>query len=346
MKTNLKIFTAAVVTLGTCGLSTSFAQDQPVQQQERRGIGILPGVAPDAEQLPVSATQANNIRGTISAATEAAMTRGQLRSVAQRLTSSDEARLHEFVRQDHPQLDQLIERLQQAWQQRYNEQFSIGDRAAAYPAQIVQIRLGVTEEALAGRRGGDRDELQRLGQDLTSTPQLGDRQAPGARIEGQVGGIEGRAEVGGPAVDEERARPAAGGQAGRQSNVVTVIFPASNELPEVHVPLINEGGITDAWRIDIPLHVDGQKVHDNLVRYMNESLQRQEQWPQDVNEGYRVATHMVMLALLDAKDEGAMQPGRQDPARIEMPRQPTEPGRITEPGQQPGAQPQPGQQPR
>jgi hypothetical protein len=344
MKYPLRILAAAVIGVGTCGLSVGWAQHQPAgqpgqppthQPERDRDAGILPGRAPDAEHHQVSAGEANNIQGTISTATEAAMTRGQLRSVAQRLTTSDEARLSEFVDKDHPQLDALIDRLNQAWQARYDQSFSVGDRAAVYPAQIVRIQAGLTDQALAIRERGD----DRAGE-------------AGARIEGQIGDDTGvRAEI-----RRDDAQPAGA----RQSNLATVIFPAAGDLPEVHVPLVNEGGLlTDTWRIDIPLHVDGQTIHDNLVRSMNKALERQEEWPQDVNEGYRMATHVVMLALLDvdreampaAHRERDAQPGiGEQPDRMPQPDRPREPGmpqpaepRPGQPGQPQPGQPQPGQ---
>ena len=69
----------AVVGLILC--APTFAQEAEVDRVVER------------DEVALTERQMNNIRGTISTATEAALTEGQLRSLAQRLTSADEARL-------------------------------------------------------------------------------------------------------------------------------------------------------------------------------------------------------------------------------------------------------------
>jgi hypothetical protein len=111
------------------------------------------------------------------------------------------------------------------------------------------------------------------------------------------------------------------------------------------VPLINEGTVLDAWRIDAPLTLDGAKLYSNVQQALTRVHQQREQWPADVNQAYMLVSHHIMLALMDQMDDldaqpaghqqgigdrpGAQQPGAQQPG--------------AQPGvQQPGAQ-QPGQ---
>ena len=338
----------------------------------------------------ISEREANNIRGTLSAATEAALTKGQLRSVVQRLTTADQRRLMEPAEQDHPELDQLIERFSQDWQNRYNEEFNIGERAQVFPPEQVRMVQGVLPDPrLAGDlQGGQQSQPGQLDQQHQLS-QEAQRQQPGqdpAHVTGpdtgtarqdvnqqqtQTNGVAARGEIqvgtdratpeddAGPRLagdrdatrhaeqgrltrdtDEDEARPAPthGEETARvNQNQVTVIFPENHGLPQVAVPVINEGTVLDAWRIDAPLTLDGQKLRTNIHKALSKAHQNSDQWPQDVNEAYRYVSHHVMLAIMDRMDEMHGQQGQQG----QFQQQPEQTRQLDQPSQQQGQTQQP-----
>jgi len=85
-------------------------------------------------------------------------------------------------------------------------------------------------------------------------------------------------------------------------NVAYVTVAASHNLPELKVPLIHE--LPDMWKIDVPDSVTGQKLYDNVLKHLTMANEMKDQWPADVNDGYRAISHHVLAAVLDV-DENA-----------------------------------------
>jgi hypothetical protein len=326
MKKHMSLFAAAAIAVGGIGLSSSFAQDaqqtqqRDVQTQQRDGVRAEGQVDIDRDRqvtqdrqvhtqdqhitrddraglVGISEGEANNIRGTISTATEAALTQGELGSMAQRFTSSDEARFTDVFDREDAELDRLVQQLRDAFETRYGQDFSIDDREAVYPVAQVPIQAGLTQEAmLAGHR--DQQDMQQ------------DRQ-PGLQQDQQVGQQQRDVQADRRDGVGERLRPAGverDDRAAQDENVATVIFLQTETLPEVHVPLVNEGTVFDAWRIDVPTHVDADTIRTNLHSNFSKALEQQAQWPADINQAYRMATHLVMMSVLDIQDDEAAQP--------------------------------------
>jgi len=88
----------------------------------------------------------------------------------------------------------------------------------------------------------------------------------------------------------------AGGEANidKGRNVAVAEFPAGHGMPELRLSLIHE--MPDIWRFDIPDNVDGRTLHDSLLKHLN-MLGDGSNWPSDVNEGYRMVAHHVLMAL-------------------------------------------------
>jgi hypothetical protein len=301
MRKHISLFAATAMALGGAGLVYSQqAQQDGVRaegefrvEREQQRVEVDRADQQHADGLVgVTEREANNIRGTLSTATEAAL-EGDLRSMAQRLTTSDEARLAAVFDRDDEQFQQLGQQIRDAFEARYGQDFSIDDREAVYPPTAVSIRSGLTQEAMLAR-GEEMEQGQQMQQDQQ---QLQRDQQPG--VDQERDGMTGRIRDG---VVGDQPRPEA------DENLVTVIFPSHGELQELHVPLVNEGTITDAWRIDVPLHVDADTIRTNLQQNFNKALQAQEQWPQEINEAYRMATHIVMLSLYDVKDDAEARP--------------------------------------
>ena len=278
------------------------SQADPAAQQASPFAQIAEPFAGEAAQGPavddaIEPREANNIRGTLASATEAALTKGQLRSVVQRLTESDQARLMEFARQDDPELDGRIDQFQRDWRERYGQDFRIGDRSTVFDASMVAMTRGAHASTDAAQQPPAEQQHQEAAQ-------------PAAAVEPPTAAATGDAEAG-PVGTAGAVPPASDGLQHSQtpqpaettardaSDRVIVTLPAAHGLPAVAVPVINEGRVLDGWRIDAPDAVDGPKLRENLLTQLTVANERKDQWPADVNEAYRMVSHHVMLALLD-----------------------------------------------
>jgi hypothetical protein len=78
-------------------------------------------------------------------------------------------------------------------------------------------------------------------------------------------------------------------------NVAIVNFPASHGAQMLTVSMIHE--LPDNWKIDVPDNVDGQVLYDNLLTHLTAVGDMKDKWPDDVNEGYRMVSHHVLMAV-------------------------------------------------
>jgi len=106
-----------------------------------------------------------------------------------------------------------------------------------------------------------------------------------------------------PAADP--SHPITGGDRNLEKgrNVAYVTVAASHNLPELKVPLIHE--LPDVWKIDVPDGVDGAKLYDNLLKHLTMVNEHKDQWPNDVNDAYRMVSHHVLMGVLDVDENAA-----------------------------------------
>jgi hypothetical protein len=83
-------------------------------------------------------------------------------------------------------------------------------------------------------------------------------------------------------------------------NMATVIIPESHGMPMATLHFINEGTLTDAWRLDVPDTMDGATLQAKLNEHVSMINQQKDQWPTDVNDAYAMVGHHVALAFQDA----------------------------------------------
>jgi len=76
-----------------------------------------------------------------------------------------------------------------------------------------------------------------------------------------------------------------------------------NEIGKLQ--LIHE--FPDSWKFDVPDQVDGRKLYDNLLTQLTAFDEHKDQWPADVNDAYRAASHHVLMALMDVPMGGQQQ---------------------------------------
>ena len=76
----------------------------------------------------------------------------------------------------------------------------------------------------------------------------------------------------------------------------TLHIAESHGMPAVDVPIISEGG---RWRINVPDDVDATALKKNLTKAVSMLNEKKDQWPPDMNDGYRAVAHAMALAVLN-----------------------------------------------
>ena len=105
-----------------------------------------------------------------------------------------------------------------------------------------------------------------------------------ARTDGQTGTDSPAS----PAADTNR------NDAGR--NIATIQVAASGGAPALMVPMIHEA--PDRWKIDVPDTLTAAKLKQNVLDHLT-MADNPSQWPEDVNQGYALVAHHVLMAVMD-----------------------------------------------
>ena len=124
------------------------------------------------------------------------------------------------------------------------------------------------------------------------------------------GGTPGDLEKSGVNQPDANSNKPGGGDTNRDPGrkVATVMIPASHGLPELAIPMIHEFPMS--WKIDVPDDLDSQQLHDRLLKHLTMFDENKDQWPSDVNDAYRMATHHVMGALFEGSSNIGQEPSK------------------------------------
>ena len=228
--------------------------------------GARTGVANDAE----------GVRDVLAEVTEAALTKGGLDDLAERLVDQDRNRLGQgnALDQNFADLDGRIEQFRNDWKAKYGQDFNIENEAQAFPASTFMIRQGELGRNAAGAEV-DVDVDRNVTGGRTATVDV-DRKS----------GVDSPDSA---AADANRNDP------GR--NVASVQIQASHGMPALTVPMIHEA--PDAWRIDVPNTLTAEKLKANILAHLTAANQMKDQWPADVNQAQAMVTQHVLMALMD-----------------------------------------------
>jgi hypothetical protein len=285
MQKHLRYFAAGALALGMATWSArTWAEDKPANtdqtstdkpKEETKGItGKLGGLG--AEFSTVS-----NIRDTLANATEAALTKGGFDDLVERLASPDRDRIskQKYNELEFKDLDGRIAQIDKDWKAKYNQSFKIKDQGAVFNETFAKIETGEVGDGNAR---------------LASAQEKNSEGTPGAA-----------------ATPESKDAKKAELEKGR--NIALVTIPASHDMPELTVPMIHEGPL-GKWKINVPDTVDGPKLKAALLKHLTMVGDMKDQWPSDVNEAYRVVSHHVLAAVLDADNQKASDTGAKAPA--------------------------------
>jgi len=216
-----------------------------------------------------AAPDAGGVHTVLAKITEAALTKGGLDDLAERLVDADRNRLGAGVEAESPELDGRIDQFTKDWQAKYNQKFAFDDAATAFPANTFMISTSETPQGAAG-----------VSVDV-------DRSADGAAVD--VDTKSGVDQPGTDAADTNRNDP------GRDR--ATLRVAASGDMPELTVPLIHEA--PDAWKIDVPDTLTADKLRQNVLAHLTAANEMKDQWPADANQAKAAIAHHVLMALMD-----------------------------------------------
>ena len=222
----------------------------------------------------VTGANANRVPNLISNVTEAALTKDGLDDVVERFVDADRNRIGKTdLNSGNDALNAIVANIQSAWKAKYNSDFDVHDEDKVFAQPFATAAVGEIPKGAAGTEV--KLDTDRKLDGTTETKVDVDRKS----------GVDSPAS---PAADTNRNDP------GR--NISTVTIPASHGAPALTVPLIHEAG---GWKIDVPDTLDGAKLRSNLIAHLTEVQNMKDQWPSDVNEGYRAVAHHVLMAVMD-----------------------------------------------
>lgn len=328
------------------------------------------------ERLPAGVSEKvlndqNDIRSILAEVSSAALTKGSLDDLVERIATPDRKRFGTFFDSDSTELDGRIEQIQKAWKGKYGVDLKIDDRRV-FDGFVTIIEGEITDETAArlgwpvpargrgemGRSSGGDLQWWEKDQKLTAAERAElDRMTPeqraewerkrGMRVDVELTAAE-RAEwdrlspekraewernrreragttPGGERLASERMGPDGVRVANTPEtveylkngrNVAVVYVEGSHGLPPVMISMIRER--IDSWRIDLPDDYSAQRLADNLKTALTEIGEKSAEWPADVNEGYRMVGHRLLLAINDVPAKGGYDHGKGDGVKREM----------------------------
>ncbi len=276
------------------------------------------------------------IQTTLATTVDAATSKGNFDTVVGYLSRPDQNRLAASRNNNWSDLDGRIEQFRKDWQEKYGQEFKVGDKESlvfADPAfRILPGQAGDSARTASERLSADRPVNPNTGtqttgngteanssninaaQNITGT---GNQQRGGDVKSDATKNDAGRVDSNGRIVDPGHGKDtqaarqlgqAAGTGVGGAPQIdiadpnrhATVQIAAEQGADATTLNLINEGTLVPSWRIDIPDSIDGQRLHDSLLKHLTLVDENKANWPSDVAQGYRLVSHHLLAALVDS----------------------------------------------
>jgi hypothetical protein len=244
-----------------------------------------------------AAPDADDIRKTIAKVTEDAVTKGDFHKLTKNFVDADYDRVKNFKASDNfAQLDGRIEQFNKDWKAKYGEDFG-----------FTHHRNDVLNDSFARITQGEMGEARTAG----------GKEVPSAEPQNVKGGTPEDLKKSGVNQPDANSEKSFGGRTNREAgrNIATFTIPASakasasvqpGEAPKVNmeankdlaIPMIHE--MPDTWKVDIPDQIDGQKLHDSLLKHLTMVDEDRANWPADKYDAYREVTRHVMMAVMES----------------------------------------------
>jgi len=246
----------------------------------------------------VAAPDADDIRKAVAAATADAFTKGDFNKLCKTFVDADRDRIDKYKSSDNfAKLDGRLEQFHKDWKAKYGQDFG-----------FTSARNDVLNDSFARITQGE------IGEARTASG----KDVPSAEPQNVKGGTPDDLQKSGVSQPDANSNKVGGGDTNREPgrNIATFTITAMNMAPkpgdavndqrdakdtamkDLSVPLIHE--LPDSWKIDVPDNIDGQRLHDNLLKHITAFDENRQNWPADVNEAYRQATRCVMTAVMES----------------------------------------------
>ena len=193
---------------------------------------------------------------------------------------------------DPAQLNQTVQQIRQAWQQKYGKDFKIENEEVVY-SDITAAEIGAGEAQPAageirGRAGDTSGSSNTSGSENGNrTERQGEAGSTGAGTTGAGGHIGGY-------------EATAGARMRGREMTVTVPPVRGGQPLQIHVIKTAD----DRFKFASMGEVDRQRLGQKLERHLKMVQEHQQNWPDDVNQAYRIVTQHVLMAIDDAAEGG------------------------------------------
>jgi hypothetical protein len=295
---------AAVFAAGVIGVGTAATgQDNPPGtgagvsgSVDKSGVHVSGGVNPPGTDttaqplaLPKGFSQkdindTDDIKKSLASMTEDAVTKDKFDSVIGYLAKPDEKRIKDEGQKnrDVTTLNGRIAEIQKDWKAKYNTDFDVDKAKVVFNEQFKFVTGEVSDEATALANW--------------PVPATTDLMGQAREAAGTITGNSNKTNQTGDVSEKNQGNKAAENEkldTGR--NVAVMQFPASHGLPTLNISMIHQ--LPDNWRVDIPNDRTGEQIYQDLLTHLTYADEHKDQWPSDVNDGYRMFAHHVLMAL-------------------------------------------------
>lgn len=207
----------------------------------------------------LSQSEMKAIHTTLGQTVDAALTKGGFDDFCERLSKADRSKIGRAAENNWPDLDGRIAQFQTDWKNKYGQDFKLErNLETVFNDQSFRITPGWEQTSVARLSNVNPDQANQ------------NQNQPNANQANQ---------------NPDRTH-------------ATVTIPASHNMPEMMLHLVNEGRIMNAWRIEVPGNVGAEQLKNALLKHLTEADQPAN-WPSDVNDAYRAVSHHVFAALND-----------------------------------------------
>jgi hypothetical protein len=177
------------------------------------------------------------------------------------LAARDKARAQEFKGADQAHLNEVIGQIQTEWRGKYGQDFAVNDANLAFDEHFPIVQGEVSDPGTASNNW---PVSAATGQAITASASSEQQQCNTKEL------TQGRA-------------------------VAIIRFPAADGLPEMTVSLIHQR--MTGWYVVLPTDRNGSQIYNDLSSHLSYISTHQDQWPNDVNAGYRMVARNVAAAL-------------------------------------------------
>jgi len=288
--------------IGFAGIATAQSNNPPGAgagvsgSVDKSGVHVSGDVNPpgtDATAQPLALpkgfsqkdlNETTDIKKTLSGLTEDAVTKDHFDSLIGYLAKPDENRIKNEGQKnrDVTTLNGRIAEIQKDWKAKYNTDFDVDKAKVVFNEQFKFVTGEVADEATAMANW--------------PVPATTDLMSQAREAAGTITGNTDKTKQTGDVTESNQGNKAAEKEKlDRGRNVAIMRFPASHGLPTLNVSLIHQ--LPDNWRVDVPNDRTGDQIYQDLLTHLTYADEHKDQWPSDVNDGYRMFAHHVLMAL-------------------------------------------------